>query len=171
MRKLLFAGKLAVISICAFASCASKKAKAAEPPPCHNGGITQVRTAEKLVITTCTFVQPCVCDSQEIVFSELKGAKGDRGAPGDPGPRGGQGPAGPMRTEEKIAWCRHDTQTHRNHTLHATPTEIISKYGGYYGALDFSGECGEWEGKCSCDAPVCRNENPSVHHYLTDGVD
>jgi len=159
-----------LMTMAALASCANDQSKAAteQPPPCHNGGISQVRTAEKLVITTCTMVQPCTCDSQEIVFAELKGPKGDTGSSGQAGNPGPRGPAGPMPVEETISWCRHDPTTHRNSTLHIKPSEAIKKYGGYYGALDFSGDCGSWEGKCSCDDPICRNDNPAVHHYFGD---
>jgi hypothetical protein len=160
-RKIAFAAKLAIISLCAFASCASKKAKAAEPAPCHNGGITQVRTAEKLVITTCTFVQPCTCDSQEIVFSELKGAPGARGPAGEPGARGGQGPAG---GDEVISWCHHSEQDHINRTVRVKISDVVKQFGGYRGQADFPGSCGDTENKCLCDR--CNIANPQVRHYF-----
>jgi hypothetical protein len=66
-----------------------------------------------------------------------------------------------------MKWCHHDETTHRNNTVTLKMSEILARYGGYKGQADLPGECGETENVCVCDHPVCRNDRPQVHHYLT----
>lgn len=134
-------------------------------PPCHNP-VSIRKEATRIVLIQCDGSET------EILFSEIMGPQGKPGTSGERGPSGSRGSDGKPAPEEKvIAYCRHDPVTHRNHTMQLKPSEIVTNYAGYYGALDFPGACGDWENRCSCDAPICRNENPVVHHYLTDGMD
>ena len=127
---------------------------AVEPPPCHDP-VHFRKEATRIVLITCSGSET------EIKFSEITGPAGNAGGPGERGPSGSPAPE-----EKKIPYCRHDPVTHTNHTLSLKPSEIVTKFSGYYGTLDFPGECKEWENLCSCDNPVCQNPAPAVRHNL-----
>ena len=134
-------------------------AEEVEPPPCHDP-LHVRKEATRIVLVTCSGSET------EIKFSEITGPAGNAGGPGERGPSGSPAPE-----EKKIPYCRHDPVTHTNHTLSLKPSEIVTKFSGYYGTLDFPGDCGQWENLCSCDNKICQNPNPAVRHNFLEIIE
>lgn len=135
-------------------------------PICH----TPVKIKKEA--TRIVFID-CAGSETEMKFSEVTGpagkdgAKGDAGANGGPGRQGDPGQPGPD-SDKTMKWCHHDETTHRNQTMTLKISEIIAKFGGYKGAQDLPGDCGETENVCVCDATICQNARPQVTHYFAD---
>lgn len=132
---------------------------AAEEPPCH------VPIKVRKEATRIIFID---CEGNETAINNSE-ITGPSGKPGKDGENGGPGRPGENAQDETISWCHHSPSDHINRTVRIKISEAVKQYGGYRGAQDFPGSCGQTENKCVCDHPVCGGQNPQVHHYLTGG--
>lgn len=107
----------------------------------------------------------CAGGETAVLNSEITGPTGK---PGENGTSGSRGPAGANAVDEIVSWCHHSPTDHINRTVQIKISDVLKQFGGYRGQADYPGNCGVTENKCACDAPVCGNQNPQVHHYFNE---